>query len=56
MALEGITGGQDPAAAKRAGMPADDTLAADIALYRERHVSTVRAGTAANINRKLEHI
>jgi hypothetical protein len=44
------------AAAKRAGTPADDTLAAYIALYREKHVSTVRAGTAANINRELEHM
>ena len=30
--------------------------AAYIALYREKHVSTVRAGTAANINRELEHM
>jgi integrase len=56
MALEGITEGQDPAAAKRAGTPADDTLAAYIALYRERHVTTVRSGTAANINRELERL
>lgn len=55
-ALEGITDGRDPAAAKRAGTPADDTLAAYIALYRERHVSTVRSGTAANINRELERM
>jgi hypothetical protein len=45
MALESVTAGGDPAAAKHAGMPADDTLAAYIALYRERHVSTVRPGT-----------
>jgi len=56
MALESVTAGGDPAAAKHAGMPADDTLAAYIALYRERHVSTVRPGTAANINRELEHM
>jgi integrase len=56
MALDGITEGQDPAAAKRAGTPADDTLAAYIALYRERHVTTVRSGTAANINRELERL
>jgi integrase len=31
-------------------------LAAYIALYREKHVSTVRPGTAANINRELEHM
>jgi integrase len=43
-------------AAKRAGTPADDTLAAYIALYREKHVSTVRSGTAANINRELERM
>ncbi len=48
--------GEDPAAAKQAGTPADDTLAAYVALYREKHVSTVRAGTAANINRELEHL
>jgi integrase len=53
-ALEGVTGGQDPAASKRAGTPADGTLAAYVALYREKHVSTVRAGAAANINRELE--
>jgi integrase len=55
-ALESTTAGGDPAAAKQAGTPADDTLAAYIALYREKHVSTVRAGTAANINRELEHM
>ena len=55
-ALERTTAGEDPAAAKHAGTPADDTLAAHIALYREKHVSTVRAGTAANINRELEHM
>jgi integrase len=55
-ALEGVTGGQDPAASKRAGTPADGTLAAYVALYREKHVSTVRAGTAANINRELERM
>ena len=49
-------GREDPAAAKRAGTPADDTLAAYIALYREKHVSTVRPGTAANINRELEYM
>ena len=56
MALEGVTNGKDPAATKRAGTPADDTLAAHIALYREKHVSTVRSGTAANINRELERM
>ena len=55
-ALESVTDGEDPAAAKSAGTPADDTLAAYIALYREKHVSTVRSGTAANINRELEHM
>ena len=55
-ALESVANGEDPAAAKRAGTPADDTLAASIALYREKHVSTVRPGTAANINRELEHM
>jgi integrase len=53
-ALEGVTEGQDPAAVKLAGAPADDTLAAYVALYREKHVSTLRPGTAANINRELE--
>jgi integrase len=55
-ALESVTAGEDPAAAKRVGTPADDTLAAYIALYREKHVSTVRPGTAANINRELERM
>jgi integrase len=55
-ALENVSTGKDPAAAKRAGSPANDTLAAYIALYRERHVSTVRAGTAVNINRELERM
>src|SRR4249919_997198 len=55
-ALEGVSIGKDPAAAKRAGTPTDDSLAAYIALYREKHVSTVRAGTAANINRELERM
>jgi hypothetical protein len=55
-ALQCVTVGEDPAAAKHAGTPADDTLAAYIALYREKHVSTVRPGTAANINRELEHM
>ena len=36
--------------------PADDTLAAYIALYREKHVCTVRPGTALNINRELENM
>ncbi len=55
-ALESVADGEDPAAAKQAGTPADDTLAAYIALYREKHVSTVRPGTAANINRELENM
>ena len=55
-ALESISVGKDPAAAKCAGTPENDTLAAYIALYREKHVSTVRAGTAANINRELERM
>ena len=55
-ALQSVSGGEDPAAAKRAGTPADDTLAAFINLYREKHVRTVRPGTAANINRELEHM
>jgi len=56
LALESVTAGADPAAAKHAGTPADDTLAAYIALYREKHVSRLRAGTAANTNRELEHM
>jgi integrase len=55
-ALESVSAGTDPAAAKRAGTPAHDTLAAYIALYREKHVTTVRAGTATNINRELERM
>src|SRR5262249_31114761 len=55
-ALERVSAGKDPAAAKRTGMPANDSLAAYIALYREKHVSTVRAGTAVNINRQLERM
>jgi integrase len=55
-ALESVADGEDPAAAKQAGTPADDTLAAYMALYREKHVSTVRPGTAANINRELERM
>jgi integrase len=56
LALEGVTSGEDPAAAKHAGTPADDTLAAYMALYREKHVSRLRPGTAANTNRELEHM
>jgi integrase len=56
MSLESVSQGEDPAAAKRAGTPADDTLAAYVALYRDKHVSTLRPGTAANINRELEHM
>ena len=55
-ALESVSAGKDPAAAKRAGTPANDSLAAYITLYREKHVSTVRPGTAANINRELERM
>jgi integrase len=55
-ALESLSAGKDPAAAKRAGMPANETLAAYVALYREKHVSTVRAGTAVYINRELERM
>jgi integrase len=55
-ALESVSEGGDPAATKRTGTPADDTLAAYTALYRDKHVSTVRPGTAANINRELEHM
>ena len=43
-ALGSVSEGEDPAAVKRVGTPADDTLAAYIALYRDKHVSTVRAG------------
>jgi len=56
LALESVTAGADPAAAKHAGTPADDTLAAYMALYREKHVSRLRAGTAANTNRELEQM
>jgi integrase len=56
LALESVTAGDDPAAAKHAGTPADDTLAAYVALYREKHVSGLRPGTAANTNRELEHM
>jgi integrase len=55
-ALTSIADCQDPAAAKRVGTPADDTLAAYVALYRETHVNTLRSGTAANINRELERM
>ena len=55
-ALESVSAGKDPAAAKRAGTPANDTLAAYVTLYREKHVSTVRPGTATNINRELERM
>ncbi len=56
IALGSVADGEDPAAAKSAGIPADDTLAAYIALYREKHVCTVRPGTALNINRELENM
>jgi integrase len=56
LALESVTAGADPAATQHAGTPADDTLAAYIALYREKHVSRLRPGTAANTNRELEHM
>jgi integrase len=56
IALESVSTGEDPAAAKRAGAPADDTLAAYIALYRDKHVSALRPGTAANINRELDRM
>jgi integrase len=55
-ALGSVAEGADPAAIKQAGAPADDTLAAHMALYREKHVSTVRPGTATNINRELERM
>jgi hypothetical protein len=55
-ALGSVSEGADPAAIKQAGAPADDTLAAHMALYREKHVSTVRPGTATNINRELERM
>ena len=53
-ALGSVGDGEDPATAERLGTLADDTVAAYVALYREKHVSTVRAGTAANINRELD--
>jgi integrase len=56
LALASVTAGADPAAAKQTGAPADDTLAAYMALYREKHVSRLRAGTAANTNRELAHM
>jgi integrase len=55
-ALESVSEGEDPAAAKHLGTPADDTLAAYVALYREKHVSILRPGTAANINRELKNM
>lgn len=49
LALESVSTGADPAAAKHAGTPADDTLAAYIALYREKHVSRLNHRTFSGV-------
>jgi integrase len=55
-ALESISEGADPAAAKRQGTPADDTLAAHVALYKERHVAGLRPGVRAYVEADLERL
>jgi integrase len=41
--------GRDPSARKRGGASADDTLATQIELYRQRHVASLRESTRAYI-------
>src|SRR5262249_10212947 len=55
-ALEAISLGDDPAAIKRQGTPADDTLAAHIALYKERHVAALRPGVRYYVEADLERL
>jgi len=48
--------GRDPAAAKRVGTPADDTLAAHIELYKQRHVKGLRYNTRLYVNMTLDRM
>jgi integrase len=48
--------GRDPSARKRGGTPADDTFAAHIELYRQRHVSALRESTRAYVNPILKRM
>ena len=56
--LRAIGQGLDPARSKKlardTGTPADDTLAAHVHLFREKHVSGLRASTASYTNMVLE--
>jgi len=55
-ALESVSDGADPASAKQLGMAADDTLAAHIALYRERHVPGLRPAVQTYVVASLERL
>jgi integrase len=55
-ALESISDGADPASAKQLGIAADDTLAAHIALYKERHVAELRSAVQTYVIAALERL
>ena len=55
-ALEGLSDGIDPARAKQLGTAADDTLAAHIALYKERHVADLRPAVQTYVIAALERL
>jgi integrase len=48
--------GRDPSARKRGGALANDTLAAQIELYRQRHVGSLRESTRAYVNPILKRM
>lgn len=55
-ALESVSDGADPASAKQLGIAADDTLAAHIVLYKERHVVDLRPAVQTYVIAALERL
>jgi hypothetical protein len=51
-----VLAGRDPAAAKRQGVPNDDTVAAHVALYERLHVATLAQSTRTYIEAELDRI
>ena len=53
-ALESVSLGNDPMAAKRRGTPDDASVTAYVALYKELHVNGLRKGTRRYVERELD--
>jgi integrase len=55
-ALESVSLGADPSVVKRQGTPADGSVGAAVALYKERRVSQLRPGTQYNIGLECDRM